>query len=119
MVYWSCHEPGTLVTQSLERLGRWLPVAPVGQAYDMGDEGGRRGVPTRAETWRFLDVARRGGAVGASLWTVERMGAGQLEALTAYPWDSITPRSGVGPRDGGVGAGPETHHPPPPWRPPC
>ena len=86
MVYWSCNEPGALVEQSLRELGALLPVAPVGQAYDMGEEGGRPGLPTRAETWRFLDAARRGGAVGASLWTVERMGAGQLEALTAYPW---------------------------------
>lgn len=86
MVYWSCNEPGALVKQSLSELGALLPVHPVGQGYDMGEEGGRRGVPTRAETWRFLDVAKRGGAVGASLWTVERMGAGQLDALTAYPW---------------------------------
>jgi hypothetical protein len=86
MVYWSCNEPGALVQQSLTELGALLPVAPAGQGYDMGDEGGRRGVPTRAETWRFLDVAHRGGAVGASIWTVERMGDGQLDALSAYPW---------------------------------
>jgi hypothetical protein len=86
MVYWSCNEPGELVQQSLTELGALLPVAPAGQGYDMGDEGGRRGVPTRDETWRFLDVAHRGGAIGASIWTVERMGAGQLEALTDYPW---------------------------------
>ena len=66
MIYWSCNEPGALVVQSLSRLGRLLPVAPVGQAYDMGSEGGRRGLPSRRETQRFLDVAKRGGAVGAS-----------------------------------------------------
>jgi hypothetical protein len=86
MVYWSCNEPGLLVQQSLQRLGRWLPVAPVGQAYDMRTDGGRGGLPTRAETWRFLDTARRGGAVGASLWTMETIGAGQWSALAAYPW---------------------------------
>ena len=86
MVYWSCNEPGKLVQQSLRELGAMLPVAPVGQGYDMGDEGGRRGHPTAAETWRFLDVAKRGGAVGASLWTVERLGPGQLDALRRYPW---------------------------------
>ena len=89
MVYWSCNEPGRLVEESLRDLGRLLPVAPAGQGYDMGDEGGRRGVPTRAETWRFLDVARRGGAIGASIWTIERMGAGQAEALRDYPWDKV------------------------------
>ncbi len=87
MVYWSCNEPGELVEQSLTELGRLLPVAPAGQAYDMGSEGGRRGLPTRAETWRFLDVAKRGGAVGASLWTIEKVGTGQFGALTDYPWD--------------------------------
>ncbi len=91
MVYWSCNEPGELVEQSLVELGRLLPVAPVGQGYNMGSEGGRRGLPTRAETWRFLDVAKRGGAVGASLWTIEKVGPDQFAALTDYPWD-VTPR---------------------------
>jgi len=52
----------------------------------MGDEGGRRGTPSRLETLRFLDAARRGGAVGASLWTVEEAGAAQLQALADYRW---------------------------------
>jgi hypothetical protein len=30
--------------------------------------------PTEAETWRFIDVAHRGGAIGTSLWTIERLG---------------------------------------------
>jgi hypothetical protein len=52
----------------------------------MGPEGGRRGTPSRAETLRFLDAARRGGAVGASLWTVEQAGPAQLRALADYRW---------------------------------
>lgn len=91
MVYWSCNEPGALVAQSLTELGRWLPVAPVGQAYDMGSEGGRSGLPTRAETWRFLDSAKRGGAVGVSLWTIEKVSDDQWDALTNYPWDLPPP----------------------------
>ncbi|HUR50528.1 MAG TPA: hypothetical protein VMZ11_00220 [Mycobacteriales bacterium] len=86
MVYWSCKEPGALVEQTLRTLGAMLPVAPVGQAYDMGPEGGRRGTPSRAETLRFLDAARRGGALGASLWTVEHAGPAQLKALADYRW---------------------------------
>jgi hypothetical protein len=86
MVYWSCQEPGTLVQQSLRRLRTMLPVAPIGQGYDMGAEGGRRGTPSRLETLRFLDAARRGGAIGASLWTVEEAGAAQLRALADYRW---------------------------------
>ena len=86
MVYWSCNEPGLVTVKSIRQLGRWLPVAPVGQAYDMAEDGGRAGLPTRAETWRFLDSARRAGAVGASLWTIETIGSGQWSALSAYPW---------------------------------
>jgi hypothetical protein len=86
MVYWSCNEPGLVTVKSIKILRRWLPVAPVGQAYDMAEDGGRAGLPTRAETWRFLDSARRAGAVGASLWTIEKVGAGQWSALSAYPW---------------------------------
>ena len=86
MVYWSCKEPGALVQDSLRKLRAMLPVAPVGQGYDMGGEGGRRGTPSRLETLRFLDAARRAGAIGASLWTVEEAGAGQLRALAEYHW---------------------------------
>jgi hypothetical protein len=86
MVYWSCNEPGLVTVKSIRILRRWLPVAPVGQAYDMAEDGGRAGLPTRAETWRFLDSARRAGAVGASLWTIEKVGKGQWSALSAYPW---------------------------------
>ncbi|MFN2539208.1 MAG: hypothetical protein ABR549_13815 [Mycobacteriales bacterium] len=86
MVYWSCREPGAVVQQSLAVLTKLLPVAPVGQGYDMGDEGGRRGTPSRQETLRFLDAARRAGAIGASLWTVEEAGPAQLRALADYRW---------------------------------
>jgi len=86
MVYWSCKEPGALVQQAIRYLRPLLPVAPVGQAYDMGPEGGRRGLPSRAETLRFLDAAKRAGAVGASLWTVEHAGREQLRAMASYRW---------------------------------
>jgi hypothetical protein len=89
MIYWSCNEPGALVAQALQALGAVLPVHVVGQGYDMGPEGGRAGLPTFAETWRFLDAARRGGAVGASLWTIEQVGPDQWRALSEYPWDRV------------------------------
>lgn len=91
MVYWSCNEPGELVEESMAFLGRMLPVHPVGQAYDMGTEGGRRGTPSRAETLRFLDAARRGGAIGAGLWTIEHAGPAQLTALRDYAWRAGQP----------------------------
>lgn len=87
MVYWSCNEPGSAVTAAMDGLEPFgLPVHVIGQAYDMTAEGGRPGLPTAAETWRFIDVSRRRGALGVSLYKWNSTAAGQKRALTAYPW---------------------------------
>jgi hypothetical protein len=86
MVYWSCTEPGYATTEAMAPLAKLRPVAPIGQDYDMASEGGRHGLPTAAEIWRFLDVAHRGGAIGASLYDVESGGPQDLLALSRYPW---------------------------------
>ena len=78
--------PSVRPPSAIRSLRTLLPVATVGQGYDMGTEGGRRGTPSRAETLRFLDASRRAGAIGASLWTVEEAGPGQLQALADYDW---------------------------------
>lgn len=87
MVYWSCHEPGGLAVESVRRLARWgRPVHLIGQAYDMGSEGGRPGDPTPREVWRFLDAGRRAGAVGVSFYVWQTATRDQFRALGAYPW---------------------------------
>jgi hypothetical protein len=87
MIYWSCLEPGTTTLNAIRELKKLhRPVAVVGQGYDMGPEGGRHGLPTSAETWRFLDVAKRAGAFGASLYTYDTAGPHQWEPLAAYAW---------------------------------
>jgi hypothetical protein len=86
MVYWSCTEPGAAVNSAIAALKRLRPVAPVGQDYNMASEGGRHGLPPGREIWRFLDVARRSGAIGASLYDLESGGPPQLAALARYPW---------------------------------
>ena len=86
MVYWSCTEPGTAVFTAMAPLAHLRPLAPIGQDYDMATEGGRHGLPTGREIWRFLDVAHRRGAIGASLYDLETGGPAQLKALAAYPW---------------------------------
>ena len=86
MVYWSCTEPGAAVAEAIAPLARLRPVVPIGQDYDMAAEGGRHGLPSGREIWRFLDVARRSGAIGASLYDLESGGRPQLEALGAYDW---------------------------------
>ena len=86
MIYWSCNEPGSLVAQSVRTLAKLRPVHVIGQSYDMGPEGGRPGLPTGREIWRFLDVAKRSGAVGASLYVYSETRAPQWLALGRYPW---------------------------------
>jgi hypothetical protein len=86
MVYWSCSEPGVLALQSLRPLVKLRPVHLIGQSYDMAPEGGRHGVPTGREIWRFLDVAHRAGAIGASLYLYTETRRPQWAALSAYPW---------------------------------
>ncbi len=88
MVYWSCTEPGAAVRSSIAVLARLRPVTPVGQDYDMASEGGRHGLPSAHEIWRFLDVAKRSGAFGASLYDLESGGAKQLAALAGFPWSA-------------------------------
>lgn len=90
MVYWSCTEPGAAVSAAIAGLHKLRPVVPIGQDYDMASEGGRQGLPSGAEIWRFLDVARRAGALGASLYDFESGGQPQLAALGAYPWQSLS-----------------------------
>jgi hypothetical protein len=52
----------------------------------MGPEGGRHGLPTAREIWRFLDAGKRGGALGASLYVYDQTRAPQWRALSHYPW---------------------------------
>jgi hypothetical protein len=86
MVYWGCVEPGAATVQALERLAALRPVHVIGQAYDMAPDGGRAGPPSGVETVRFLDVARRRGAVGASFWVWQSIGKEQWDAVADFPW---------------------------------
>jgi len=88
MVYWSCSEPGTLAIQSVRVLAKLRPVHLIGQSYDMGPDGGRRGMPSGREIWRFLDAGKRAGAIGASLYVYNETRTAQWTALGAYPWRS-------------------------------
>jgi hypothetical protein len=97
MVYWGCAEPGAAALLSVERLTTLKPVHIIGQGYDAGPEGGRTGAPSATETVRFLDVARRNGAVGASLWVWQSMSGAQWEALSTFTWPAPGPALGPAP----------------------
>ncbi len=86
MVYWSCREPGDAAMVAIQRLSVLAPVHLIGQAYDMGPEGGRVGRPSGAEISRFLDVAQRDGAVGASFWDWQEIDSQEWAALSAFSW---------------------------------
>lgn len=86
MVYWNCTEPGAAASQALGRLQALAPVHLIGQAYDMAPEGGRAGAPSAAEILRFLDVAKRGGATGASFWDWQEMTPPEWGALSDFDW---------------------------------
>ncbi|MGI9032352.1 MAG: hypothetical protein ACR2HY_01435 [Acidimicrobiales bacterium] len=92
MVYWGCTEPGAAAAEALGRLSALRPVHLIGQGYDMADDGGRAGPPDAAETARFLDVARRGGALGASFWVWQSIDDVQWGALATYPWQPVAHR---------------------------
>lgn len=89
MVYWSCTEPGAAVATAIAALRPLRPVVPIGQDYNMASEGGPTGLPSGLEVWRFVDVARRDGALGVSLFDLESGGSIQLDALSAYPWQQV------------------------------
>jgi hypothetical protein len=52
----------------------------------MADEGGRRVAPSADETWRFLDVARNGGALGVSFWSWQEINQEQWAAMAEFAW---------------------------------
>jgi len=86
MVYWGCTEPGAAATQAMARLAALRPVHLIGQGYNMADEGGRRVSPSADETWRFLDVAHGGGALGASFWDWQEISQEQWTAMAEFTW---------------------------------
>ncbi len=91
MAYWGCAEPGGVAATSVERLRTLRPVHAIGTGYDASVDGGRGAAPDAHETNRFLDVARRGGALGASFWVWHYMPAEQWSALATFPWPVAAP----------------------------
>jgi hypothetical protein len=86
MVYWLNREPGTDVAGAvadLRPLGK--PIFPIGQAYDGAPEGGRAGVPPRAELQRFMEVAYDRGASGVSFWSWQAANAEAFDSIRDAP----------------------------------
>ena len=70
MVYWLNRDPISDIDGALRDLSPFgKPILPIGQAYDGGPEGGRPGVPPRAELIRFMQAGDRHGAPAVSWWS--------------------------------------------------
>ena len=82
MIYWLNRQPDTDVIGAMDELAKFgKPVFPVGQAYDGGPEGGRKGVPPPEELWRFMRTALEKGATGVSFWSWQAANGAALEAI--------------------------------------
>jgi hypothetical protein len=91
MVYWECRDPGSAADESVSRLKAMKPVHVIGQAFGMGDVGGRVVQPGSDEMNRFMGVSRQDGAVGTSFWVWQLMNGEEWAALGAYPWAPMLP----------------------------
>ncbi|HXA28517.1 MAG TPA: hypothetical protein VN193_07195 [Candidatus Angelobacter sp.] len=91
MVYWECRDPGAAADEAVSRLRSMKPVTPIGQAFGMGDVGGRVDQPGPGEMNRFMGTARQDGAIGASFWVWQLMNGDEWNALTAYYYPPVLP----------------------------
>ena len=82
MVYWMNREPGADVAGAFRDLAvHGKPIMPVGQAYDGFAEGGKPGVPPKAELQRFMEVADQHGAPSVSFWSWQHADTQAWEAI--------------------------------------
>jgi hypothetical protein len=87
MVYWGRLDPMRATADAVSYLKRFgKPVAPIGQVYDMGPEGGPKGRPRPPAIRRFMSEARVRGSVGISFWSWQHSALPQWAAIGAFPW---------------------------------
>ncbi len=88
MVYWGRFDPQDTVESSIRYLARWgKPVSPIGQAYDMGTEGGPVGNPRAQDTWAFMRTAKQRGAIGVSFWSWQHASSPEWRAIRLFGWE--------------------------------
>lgn len=87
MVYWGYERAATATADAIAYLRRFRkPLAPIGQAYDMGPEGGPKGHPAGISVLRFMQEAERRGAVGVSFWSWQHAPRPLWLTIRSYPW---------------------------------
>jgi hypothetical protein len=87
MIYWGREHPTSATYIALDYLGQFgKPVSPIGQAYDMGPEGGPHGPPSPEAIQTFIAAAAAKGAVGVSFWSWQHTPGRLWHAIRLYPW---------------------------------
>jgi hypothetical protein len=87
MVYWGRVDPMAATADAvsyLKRFGR--PIAPIGQAYDMGPEGGPKGRPKPGTIGRFMTEALNRGSIGVSFWSWQHSSREQWAGIKSFRW---------------------------------
>lgn len=87
MVYWgrqASDEAARWAVGYLKQFGK--PIVPIGQAYDMGPEGGPKGPPSNFAVVRFMHESKAKGAVGVSFWSWQHTPPRIWNAIRSYPW---------------------------------
>lgn len=87
MVYWGRQRAADATDWALRYLNRFgKPVAPIGQAFDMGPEGGPKGHPKGRALVAFMNHAKTYGAVGVSFWSWQHTPRGLWHTIDTYDW---------------------------------
>ena len=96
MVYWGNRDPAADVQGAIADLAfLGKPIIPVGQAYDMAQDGAPRiahGAPSKQAVARFIDAAAGHGAQGVSFWVWDTATADHWAAITEAADPRITGR---------------------------
>ncbi len=94
MVYWGRYSPIETARWAIAYLKRFgKPVAPIGQSFDMGPEGGPKGAPEGKAVVNFMNEAQRDGALGVSFWSWQHTPARLWHTIHTYSWKSPPGRS--------------------------
>jgi hypothetical protein len=87
MVYWGRQSPAEAAMWAVGYLKRFhKPIAPIGQAYDMGPYGGPNGAPSGKAVVAFMNQAAHDGAVGVSFWSWQHTPARLWHTIHTYHW---------------------------------
>ena len=87
MVYWGRRSPVETARWAIDYLGRFRkPVAPIGQSFDMGPEGGPKGPPGGKAVINFMTESALRGAVGVSFWSWQHTPARLWHTIATYRW---------------------------------